>query len=89
MGVVIRRIECLSLDSENEKYYKRKVLKGDIVTCFTKDGRNIHGRVEKWDKYFLYLKECNYPNRDVSIPLSSIKSYNLDFRGELSRSLFS
>lgn len=34
MGVCLKRITCLSLDAENEKYYDKKCFVGDTVTLF-------------------------------------------------------
>lgn len=32
MGVCLKRVTCLSLDTENEKYYNKKCFVGDTVT---------------------------------------------------------
>lgn len=37
MGVCFKRVACLSMDSENERYYQKKAFVGDSVTLFLKE----------------------------------------------------
>lgn len=43
----MKRVTCLSLDAENEKYYDKKCFVGDTVTLFLTNGSNIQGSINK------------------------------------------
>lgn len=46
MGVCLKRVACLSLDTEDEKYYNKKCFVGDTVTLFLTNGSNIQGNIK-------------------------------------------
>lgn len=86
MGVCLKRVACLSLDTEDEKYYNKKCFVGDTVTLFLTNGSNIQGSIKK-----LGNKEIEITARDnkcYSFNYNNIRSFNLDFRCQDSRYKF-
>ena len=86
MGVCIKRINCLSMDKDNENYYPSKVCTGDLVTLFFNNGRNIQGRVSSIRHDCVVLEDSN--KRKSTFYLKDIKSFNRDFRGSTSKIYF-
>lgn len=86
MGVKVRRVTCLSLDSVNEKYYSKKLFVDDLVTLFLVDNKRLQGRVVNLGKSSLRLVD-NFKNT-VDIDYDKITTFNIDFRGTVSRDMF-
>lgn len=77
-----RSIKCLSFDSDNEKYYSKKALVGDWVYLFLDDNSRVEILLTDIGKSF--IKEVDRrTGKEVKISLSSIKSYEIAFIGEL------
>lgn len=87
MGVCVRKITCLSMDKDNEKYYASKVCIGDIVTLFFKNGTNIRGRLVSIKSDCIVLEDIDLKNKNTFF-LKDIKSFNRDFRGSNSKAYF-
>lgn len=86
MGVCLKRVTCLSLDTENEKYYNKKCFVGDTVTLFLINGSNIQGNIKKLGNQEIEITAKD--NKCYSFNYSSIRSFNLDFRCQDSRYKF-
>ena len=86
MGVCLKRVTCLSLDTENEKYYNKKCFVGDTVTLFLTNGSNIQGNIKKLGNQEIEIIAKD--NKGYSFSYSSIRSFNLDFRCQDSRYKF-
>lgn len=86
MGVCLKRVTCLSLDIENEKYYNKKCFVGDTVTLFLTNDSNIQGSIKKLGNR--EIKIIAKDNKCYSFNYSSIRSFNLDFRCQDSRYKF-
>lgn len=86
MGVCLKRVTCLSLDTENEKYYNKKCFVGDTVTLFLTNGSNIQGNIKKLGNR--EIKIIAKDNKCYSFNYSSIRSFSLDFRCQDSRYKF-
>ena len=87
MGVCAKRITCLSMDRDNERYYPSKVCNGDIVTLFFNNGGQIQGRVINIKSDVIVIEDINTHEKNA-FAFRNINSFNRDFRGELSKTYF-
>lgn len=85
MSVCIRRLNCLSLAKEDEKYGSWKALPGDSIKVFFINGKNIVGKLEKIRNNDLLLTT----NIGLLVlDLKDIKSFDVINRGILSNNYF-
>lgn len=81
MSVEIRRIQCLSLSKEDENGYLRKVMVGDKVRFFLNSGLYYVGFLTKIGSKSVVVNLTGV-NKDISIPLSAIRTFVVMGRGE-------
>lgn len=81
MSVEVRRVQCLSLSKEDESGYLRKAMVGDKVRFFLNSGLSYVGFLTKIcnKSVVVYLTGAN---KDISIPLSGIRTFVVMGRGE-------
>lgn len=87
MSVEVRRVQCLSLSKENESSYPKKAMVGDKVRIFLNSGLSYVGFLTKIgnNSVTAYLTGAN---KEISIPLSSIRTFVVMGRGEKCCSYF-
>lgn len=85
MSVCIRRLNCLSLDKENEKYGSWKALPGDSIKIFFFNGKSVVGKLEKIrNNDLLLITNIGMLVLDLTV----IKSFDIISRGTLSNKYF-
>ena len=87
MGVCVKKITCLSMDKDNEKFYTSKVCVDDVVTLFFNNGTNIQGRLVSIKSDCIVLEDV-YNKKQNTFYLKDIQSFNRDFRGLTSKMYF-
>lgn len=87
MSVEVRRIQCLSLSKEDESLYSKKAMVDDKVRVFLNSGLSYVGFLTKIGNksVVVYLTGAN---KNISIPLSDIRTFVVMGRGEKSCSYF-
>lgn len=87
MGVCFKRVACLSMDSENERYYQKKAFVGDSVTLFLKEEyfqvSRISGNIRHIGNNKLVI--VSNDNQEYSIVFNWINAFNLDYRCQESK----
>lgn len=88
MGICIKRITCLSMDKDNEKFYASKACVGDVVTLFFNNRPNVCGRLFSIKSDCIVLEDL-HNNKKSTFYLKDIQCFNRDFRGSTSKAYFS
>lgn len=86
MSVKKRSVTCLSFAGEDEKYYKAKVLEGDLVSLIT-DDESYYGRIEKIADKTVRLRLYD-TGKLIELNISKIKGYNIYLRGKKCKDFF-
>jgi len=84
--VGVRRIQCLSMAKEDEKWYGKKALVGDTIRVFTKLGV-VSGVLKKINSVKVEVL-CD-KGRVACLPLSEISSFEVVYRGDNAIRFFS
>ena len=87
MGVKVSRITCLSYDKGDEKYDKRKVFVGDIVSLLMYSGGIYYGVIEKIQNSTITIRQMDNHAKDVVINIDSIKAFDIYQRGTVCRTI--
>ena len=86
--VGVRRIQCLSMAKEDEKWYGKKALVGDTIRVFTKLGV-VSGVLKKINSVKVEVLCDNDKGRVACLPLSEISSFEVVYRGDNAIRFFS
>lgn len=81
MSVEVRRVQCLSLSKEDEGGYLRKAMVGDKVRIFFNSGLYYVGFLTKIGNKSVDVCLTG-ANKNISIPLSDIRTFVVMGRGE-------
>lgn len=88
MSVEVRRVQCLSLSKEDESLYSIKAMVGDKVRIFLNSGSFYVGFLTKIGNNQSVVVHLTGANRDISIPISAIRTFVVMGRGEKCHNYF-